>query len=213
MSIYLSIPALALLIFIAAFISPLAPPHRFLGWVLYPLHQLLSSPFRRGDPFHPRGSQMMSQPLHPCPADPSHDPSQPGLLALHPARAPLPGRTRWSASSVGDIAALPWAKWNIAQPDDIAGRTSPLDPGLGDHDVTTPIGIDLTLVPGLGFDAASVRPSAGQGKRHRVQSDIGSGHVMLDLSSVSHPPSSVTIGGCRYVGGKTGARVTEVVYS
>lgn len=48
--------------------------------------------------------------------------------------------------SLEDVASLPLTPWNIPQPASTEGRENPLTSGVG---------LDLILVPGLGFTEAS----------------------------------------------------------
>ena len=50
--------------------------------------------------------------------------------------------------SLGDVDPLPLTSWNIRQPASADGRENPLTSGAG---------LDLILVPGLGFTEASCK--------------------------------------------------------
>lgn len=52
-------------------------------------------------------------------------------------------------SSMEDVASLPLTKWNIPQPTSSDGRENPLTSGSG---------LDLILVPGLGFTEVNISP-------------------------------------------------------
>ena len=52
--------------------------------------------------------------------------------------------------SLSDVASLPLTPWNIPQPASTEGRENPLTSGSG---------LDLILVPGLGFTEARHQPS------------------------------------------------------